>query len=75
MLTLAFLWTWTKLTLVTVLAVVIEHATLTTFWAFTPVATVTALVYLVVSVGLFREWRTQATGHHHQITDIRRERV
>ncbi|RBM19230.1 hypothetical protein DI005_16185 [Prauserella sp. PE36] len=75
MLTLAFLWTWTKTTVVALLAVVIERATLTSMWAFVPVATITVLIYVVISVGLFREWRSQATGHHHQITSIRRERV
>lgn len=76
MLTLTFLGTWAKATVLTVLAVVIERATLTSFWVFTPVAAVTLLVYLMVCVGLFHEWRTQAGGYRrHELTGHRRDRV
>ncbi|ASR37966.1 hypothetical protein BAY61_26465 [Prauserella marina] len=75
MLTLTFLWTWTKMTVATVLVVVVERAVLTEFWVVTPVVAVTVLVWAALCVGLFREWRTHATGHRHQVTEFRREHL
>ncbi|MBK1785582.1 hypothetical protein [Prauserella cavernicola] len=73
MLTLAFLWTWAKVSVVALLAVVIERAMIPSPWAFTTIATITVLIYLVICAGLFREWRSHAAGYHHQMTSIRRE--
>ncbi|MEU3273544.1 hypothetical protein ABZ639_22120 [Saccharomonospora sp. NPDC006951] len=73
--TLKFLGMWLKITLVAILAVVVEVATITTLWALIPVAGLTVLLWLAVTVGMWGEWRARATGYTHQITDLRRERV
>ncbi|NKQ57579.1 hypothetical protein HFP15_32425 [Amycolatopsis sp. K13G38] len=69
MLTLRFLWSWTKITALTVLAVVIEHAMITGFWGFALAAGITVTVWLVITVGLYREWRAHGTGYRHEVSE------
>ncbi|WP_431879994.1 hypothetical protein [Amycolatopsis sacchari] len=69
MLTLRFLWSWTKITTLTLLALVIEHAVLTGFWGFALAVTITAVVWLAVTVGLYREWRAHGTGYRHEVSE------
>ncbi|ASR35554.1 hypothetical protein BAY61_11730 [Prauserella marina] len=73
--TLKFLGMWAKMTLVAILAMVVEIATITTLWILAPVAAITVLAWAAVTAGMWREWRAHATGYTHQITDLRRERV
>ncbi|NKQ53314.1 hypothetical protein HFP15_10515 [Amycolatopsis sp. K13G38] len=73
MITLSFLWSWTKLTLAAILAVVIEQAVISGFWGFALAAAITFTAWLVISVGLFREWRAHAAGYRHEVNSIRRE--
>lgn len=70
MLTLSFLWCWTKITGLAGLALVIEHAVLAGLGAFALAAAITLVVWLVITVGLYREWRAHGTGYRHEVTEI-----
>ncbi|HVV09235.1 hypothetical protein [Amycolatopsis sp.] len=74
MITLAFLWSWTKLTGLAALAVVLEQILIPGFWVFALVAGITIGLWVVITAALLREWRAQAAGYHHQLTSIRRDR-
>ncbi|EHR52148.1 hypothetical protein SacmaDRAFT_3950 [Saccharomonospora marina XMU15] len=69
MLTLSFLWNWTKITALAVIAVVIEQALITDPWVFIGAVAVTGGVWLLITVGLYREWRTHGTGYRHQVAE------
>lgn len=69
MLTLRFLWSWTKITGLAFLALVIEHAVITGFWGFGLAATITALVWSFITMGLYREWRAHGTGYRHEVSE------
>jgi len=71
--TLRFLWSWSKTALLTILALVIERAVITGFWGFALAATITLTLFVIITVGLFREWRAHAAGYTHQLTNIRRD--
>jgi hypothetical protein len=68
-LTLRFLWSWTKITGLTILALVIEHAMIRGFWGFALAAAITLTVWLVITVGLYREWRAHGTGYRHEVAE------
>jgi hypothetical protein len=69
MLTLTVLWSWTKITALTVVALVIEHALITGFWAFALATGITMTVWLLITVGLYREWRAHGTGYRHEVSE------
>lgn len=69
MFTLSFLWSWTKITALAGLALVIEHAVIAGFWAFALTATITFGFWLVITVGLYREWRARGTGYRHEVAE------
>ncbi|MTD53882.1 hypothetical protein [Amycolatopsis pithecellobii] len=69
MLTLRFLWSWTKITGLAVLAVVIEHAVIPGFWVRVLAMVGTAGLWLLITTGLFREWRAHGAGYRHEISE------
>jgi hypothetical protein len=69
MLTLRFLWSWLKVTGLAVLAVVIEHAVIPGFWVRVLAVVGTAGLWLVVTIGLFREWRAHGAGYRHEVAE------
>ncbi|HVV09222.1 hypothetical protein [Amycolatopsis sp.] len=74
MITLSFLWSWTKLTGLAALALLLERALIPGFWVFALAAGITIGAWAVITAALLREWRAQAAGYHHQLTSIRRDR-
>lgn len=74
MFTLSFLWSWTKITGLAALALVIEHAVIAGFWAFALAAAVTLGAWVVITVGMYREWRAHGAGYRHEVAEWRTER-
>lgn len=62
MITLHLLGSWIKVALIAALALFIEYQTITGFWWFTLTATLTGLVFLLITSALWGEWRRQMNG-------------
>jgi hypothetical protein len=71
MITLRFLGLVIKFALLTVVAVVVEHAVIVSFWGFALAAAITVGLFLLITAGLYREWRASAAGHFEQTTWLR----
>lgn len=69
MITLKFLWTWIKITALAALAFVIEYVVITSAWGFILAATITTGLWLLVTIGGYREWRARGTGYRHEVAE------
>ncbi|WP_020416505.1 hypothetical protein [Amycolatopsis sp. ATCC 39116] len=69
MLTLRFVWSWTKMTGLAFLALLIERAVIHSFWGFALAAAATLVTWAVITVGLYREWRAHGTGYRHEVNE------
>lgn len=67
MITLRFTGLVIKFALLTLLAVIIEKAVIASFWGFALAAAITLAVFALLTVGLYREWRTSAAGYQTAI--------
>ena len=69
MITLKMLWTWIKITGLAAVALIIEHAVILEFWGFALAAAITLGIWLVITVGMYREWRARGTGYRHEVAE------
>lgn len=63
MITLHFLKQWFKCTALAVLAVFIELGAITNGWWQALALAITGVVYLLITGGMFQEWRNQQAGN------------
>ncbi|WAL66619.1 hypothetical protein ORV05_02035 [Amycolatopsis cynarae] len=70
MITLRFLWSWIKLTTLAGIALVIEYAVITGFWPFALAVAITGTLWVIVTLGLWHEWRAHGAGYRHEVASI-----
>lgn len=64
MITLSYLGRWLGLAGLALIALVVEHAGIVEFWHFVAAAAITIGLFVLISVGLYREWRAHAAGYY-----------
>lgn len=64
MITLSYLWRWLRLAGLAVLALVVERAVIVDTGHLVLAAAVTVGLLLLITVGLYREWRAHAAGYY-----------
>jgi hypothetical protein len=64
MITLSYLWRWIRLAGLAAVALVIEHAVIADFWHFALAIAITVGLFVLISAGLYMEWRAHAAGYH-----------
>lgn len=69
MFTLSFLWSWIKMTAGTAVALIIECVVISGAWVALAVG-ITLGLWLMVTVGLYREWRARGTGYRHEVAEF-----